>query len=164
MSFDFQAAANPARRGHQAIFLKCSQGEVVDGREAFRINANHTTTDRNASGAIAGLEFRQGCLKSSPHGMSEGCFLGNHDEWRSLPMAYSFRGEARQSNYKKTDTRGRVYIDYRTVDDLRRLMTPNGKIYSRKRLGVSAHEQRLISQAIKRARFMALLPYTSATL
>ena len=43
-------------------------------------------------------------------------------------------------------------------------MTPNGKIYSRKRLGVSAREQRMISQAIKRARYMALLPYTNATL
>jgi small subunit ribosomal protein S18 len=57
-----------------------------------------------------------------------------------------------------------VYVDYRAVDDLRRLMTPNGKIYSRKRLGISAREQRMISQAIKRARHMALLPYTNATL
>ena len=43
-------------------------------------------------------------------------------------------------------------------------MTPNGKIYSRKRLGTSALDQRMIAQAIKRARYMALLPYTSATL
>jgi len=34
----------------------------------------------------------------------------------------------------------------------------------RKRLSASAREQRMLSQAIKRARFMALLPYTSATL
>ena len=56
------------------------------------------------------------------------------------------------------------YIDYKSVDDLRRLMTPNGKIYTRKRLGASAREQRRVAQAIKRARYMALLPYTSATL
>ncbi|HBZ97942.1 MAG: 30S ribosomal protein S18 [Phycisphaerae bacterium] len=43
-------------------------------------------------------------------------------------------------------------------------MTPNGKIYSRKRLGTSANEQRKVAQAIKRARSMALLPYTSGTL
>jgi small subunit ribosomal protein S18 len=55
-------------------------------------------------------------------------------------------------------------VDYKAVDELRRLMTPTGKIYSRKRLGLSAREQREVSQAIKRARFMALLPYTSATL
>ena len=43
-------------------------------------------------------------------------------------------------------------------------MTPNGKIYSRKRLSVTSGQQRMIAQAIKRARYMALLPYTSATL
>jgi small subunit ribosomal protein S18 len=59
---------------------------------------------------------------------------------------------------------GNPYVDYKSVDDLRRLMTPNGKIYSRKRLSVTAREQRMISQAIKRARHMALLPYTDATL
>jgi small subunit ribosomal protein S18 len=59
---------------------------------------------------------------------------------------------------------GKPYVDYKNVDDLRRMMTPNGKIYSRKRLGVSARDQRMISTAIKRARYMGLLPYTSATL
>ncbi len=44
------------------------------------------------------------------------------------------------------------------------VMTPNGKIYSRKRLGLPAWEQRMVAKAIKRARYMALLPYTSATL
>ncbi len=64
---------------------------------------------------------------------------------------------------KKSST-GVIYVDYKDVEDLRRMMTPNGKIQSRKRTGLNAHEQRLLSQAIKRARFMALLPYTSATL
>ena len=79
-------------------------------------------------------------------------------------MAQFTRTGSSRSNYMKTDVRGRAYVDYKTADELRRLMTPNGKIYSRKRLGVSAREQRMIAQAIKRARFMALLPYTSATL
>jgi small subunit ribosomal protein S18 len=63
---------------------------------------------------------------------------------------------------KKSST-GFFYVDYKQADDLRRLLTPNGKIQSRKRTGLNAFEQRLVSQAIKRARFMALLPYTSAT-
>lgn len=67
-------------------------------------------------------------------------------------------------DYLKTSVNERKYVDYKAVDDLRRLMTPNGKIYSRKRLSTSAMEQRMIAQAIKRARYMALLPYTSATL
>lgn len=59
---------------------------------------------------------------------------------------------------------GVMYIDYKDADNLRRMMSPNGKILSRKRLGMTAREQRLLGQAIKRARFMGLLPYTSATL
>ena len=66
--------------------------------------------------------------------------------------------------YLKTDNRDKKYIDYKSVEDLRRLMTPNGKIYSRNRLGTSAKEQRMVAQAIKRARYIALLPYTSGTL
>ena len=59
---------------------------------------------------------------------------------------------------------GEYYIDYKDVETLRRMMSPNGKIYPRKRNGTTAREQRMIAQAIKRARFMGLLPYTSATL
>ena len=58
---------------------------------------------------------------------------------------------------------GKFMVDYRNADSLRRMMSPNGKIGSRKRTGLNAFEQRLASQAIKRARYMALLPYTSAT-
>ncbi|MCI0362670.1 MAG: 30S ribosomal protein S18 [Phycisphaerales bacterium] len=71
---------------------------------------------------------------------------------------------SRRAAYLKTGVGEEIYVDYKAVDDLRRLMTPNGKIYSRKRLAISAREQRMISQAIKRARYMALLPYTDATL
>lgn len=64
----------------------------------------------------------------------------------------------------KTTSKGKVYVDWKDVDSLRRLMSPNGKIYGRKRIGATASEQRMLAAAIKRARFMALLPYTSATL
>jgi small subunit ribosomal protein S18 len=73
-------------------------------------------------------------------------------------------GSRGKPGYLKTGNGEEIYVDYKAVDDLRRLMTPNGKIYSRKRLAVSAREQRMISQAVKRARYMALLPYTDATL
>ncbi len=70
---------------------------------------------------------------------------------------------SRRGYLEKTEA-GKVYVDYKKAEDLRRLMTPNGKIYSRKRTGVSSSEQRKVAKAIKRARYMALLPYTSATL
>ncbi len=64
----------------------------------------------------------------------------------------------------KTSGNGVVYVDWKDADNLRRMMSPNGKIYGRKRLSTTAKEQAMIAQAIKRARFMGLLPYTSATL
>ena len=70
----------------------------------------------------------------------------------------------RSAAYMKRGVNGRLYVDYKETDDLRRCLTPNGKMYGRKRIGSSAAQQRMIAQAIKRARFMALLPYTSATL
>lgn len=59
---------------------------------------------------------------------------------------------------------GKTFCDYKNSEDLRRYLTPNGKIQSRKKTGLSAREQRILAQAIKRARYMGLLPYTSATL
>ena len=59
---------------------------------------------------------------------------------------------------------GTMYCDYKESEDLRRFLTPNGKIQSRKKTGLNAREQRTVAQAIKRARHMGLLPYTSATL
>lgn len=73
-------------------------------------------------------------------------------------------GQGTKQKVTKTSAEGTVYVDWKDVDTLRRCMSPNGKIHGRKRVGATASEQRLLGQAIKRARFMALLPYTSATL
>ena len=59
---------------------------------------------------------------------------------------------------------GRLWVDYKRADDLKRYLTPNGRIQAKKRTGLSSREHRLVAQAIKRARYMGLLPYTSATM
>jgi small subunit ribosomal protein S18 len=53
------------------------------------------------------------------------------------------------------------YIDYKEVPRLRRYITERGKILPRRITGNCAHHQRQLTVAIKRARTMALLPYTS---
>lgn len=73
-------------------------------------------------------------------------------------------GTQQKQRIVNTSPRGEIVVDWKDVETLRKLMSPNGKMLGRKRLQTSAREQRLLSQAIKRARFMALLPYTSATL
>lgn len=51
------------------------------------------------------------------------------------------------------------YVDYKDTETLKRFLNPHGKILPARRTGLSAANQRALSQAIKRARFMALLPY-----
>lgn len=50
-------------------------------------------------------------------------------------------------------------IDYKDVEKLKRFITDRGKILPRRVTGVSAHHQRQLTQAIKRARLVALLPF-----
>lgn len=53
------------------------------------------------------------------------------------------------------------YVDYKDLEVLSKLLTHRGKIFSRKRSGNCASCQRKVKLAIKRARFIGLLPFTS---
>ena len=50
-------------------------------------------------------------------------------------------------------------IDYKDIQVLSKLTTQHGKLFSRKRSGNCARHQRIVKLAIKRARFLALMPY-----
>ncbi|HHU16788.1 MAG TPA: 30S ribosomal protein S18 [Clostridiales bacterium] len=56
----------------------------------------------------------------------------------------------------KTET-----IDYKDVDKLRKYITDRGKILPKRITGTCAVHQREVTKAIKRARIVALLPYTA---
>ena len=55
------------------------------------------------------------------------------------------------------------YVDYKDTALLRKFISDRGKIRARRVTGVSVQEQRLIAQAVKNAREMALLPYSSSS-
>jgi len=57
---------------------------------------------------------------------------------------------------------GKEYIDYKDTESLRKMISGNGKILSRKRTGANAMEQRMLARAVKRSRYMALLPYVTS--
>ncbi|MFF5127759.1 30S ribosomal protein S18 [Streptomyces syringium] len=61
------------------------------------------------------------------------------------------------------DAAGITYIDYKDVDLLRKFISDRGKIRSRRVSRVTAQQQRQLSRAIKNAREMALLPYSSSS-
>lgn len=52
-----------------------------------------------------------------------------------------------------------THIDYKDTDTLERFLTEHGRIQHRRDTGLTARHQRQVAKAIKRARFMALLPY-----
>lgn len=51
------------------------------------------------------------------------------------------------------------YVDYKDINTLRRFVTEEGKILPRRVTGTTAKFQRQLTLAIKRARYMALIPY-----
>lgn len=54
------------------------------------------------------------------------------------------------------------YIDYKDTEVLKKFLNPHGRILSRKRTGIAAKYQRQLAVAVKRARFMGLLPYVAS--
>ncbi|HEY9656385.1 30S ribosomal protein S18 [Phormidium sp. FACHB-592] len=52
-------------------------------------------------------------------------------------------------------------IDYKDVDLLRKFITERGKILPRRITGLTAKQQRALTQSIKRARIIALLPFVN---
>ena len=53
------------------------------------------------------------------------------------------------------------HIDYKDVDTLSKFITERGKILPRRITGVSAYHQRILAKAIKKARYIALLPFVA---
>ena len=52
-----------------------------------------------------------------------------------------------------------LYVDYKNLELLKKLINRQGKIIGRRKSGCTAVSQHAVTRAIKRARFMALLPY-----
>ena len=54
---------------------------------------------------------------------------------------------------------GVMHFDYKNVALLSKHINPHARMHSRRRTLLAGREQRLLAQAIKRARFMGLMPY-----
>ena len=98
-------------------------------------------------------------------------------------MAREQRGDTRSRDTRSRDTRGRDsretpyrrgrrkrcrfcmdkvdFIDYKSTEILRGFMTDRGKILPRRVSGNCAKHQRQVTRAIKRARNIALMPFTT---
>ena len=52
-------------------------------------------------------------------------------------------------------------IDYKDSETLRKFMSSQAKVYPRRKSGLCAYHQRKVANAIKRARYLALVPFTT---
>ncbi len=66
----------------------------------------------------------------------------------------------RRKKYCRFTAEGVKEIDYKDIATLKSYITETGKIVPSRITGTKAHYQRQLARAIKRARFLALLPYT----
>ena len=66
----------------------------------------------------------------------------------------------KRRKYCRITAEGIKQVDYKSVDLLKDFISENGKIIPARITGTKAHYQRQLSVAVKRARFLALLPYT----
>ena len=55
-----------------------------------------------------------------------------------------------------------MYVDYKDIDLLKKLVNRHGRIVGRRKSGCTAASQHAVTKAIKRARFMALMPYVGS--
>lgn len=68
----------------------------------------------------------------------------------------------RRRKYCKFTAEGTKQIDYKDLDTLKQFVSETGKIVPSRITGTKAKYQRQLATAIKRARYLALLPYTDA--
>lgn len=61
--------------------------------------------------------------------------------------------------HAKTTPSGKFEISYKDSESLKKYLTEGGKILPRRLTGLTAKEQRALTNAIKRARHLALVPY-----
>ena len=109
---------------------------------------------------------------SAPAPRGPGAYPGGGRERRDGPPGdrRDGRGRTRQGRpfYRKKFCKfcarsrpGKAIIDYKEIDTLRRYITDRGKILPRRVTGNCAKCQRKLSAAVKRARALALLPFTA---
>lgn len=76
---------------------------------------------------------------------------------KGAPPRRSFQ---RRPRFCRFTAEGIESIDYKDVDILKANISESGKIMPRRTTGTKAHFQRQLATAVKRARFLALIPYT----
>ena len=122
---------------------------VTDNEENFEQDAVESEAPAAPSGAPSEAPHRQGGFRNEGGPMRRPRRPGGKDRFAPRRKVDQFAVD------------GIREVDYKDFQRLRRYISDRGKIEPRRKTGLSAFHQRSLTIAIKRARFMALLPYVS---
>lgn len=73
-------------------------------------------------------------------------------------MIYHSKNMKKVDFYKDNNIK---HIDYKDTEFLRKFLNPHARILNQRRTGLTSKNQRALASAVKRARFMGLLPYVA---
>jgi len=79
---------------------------------------------------------------------------------RRKPRAKTTRSSTPRFTRDASELVSEAPIDYKEIELLRKFLTTSSKLMSRKRAGTNTQEQRALKIALKRARYLALVPYS----
>lgn len=83
------------------------------------------------------------------------------NQYKQMQMQNQKQQQQRKKKVDPLKTRGIKYIDYKDTRLLARFVNEQGKILPSRITGISSKMQRQLTEAIKRARHLALMPYVS---
>jgi small subunit ribosomal protein S18 len=76
-----------------------------------------------------------------------------------IPSRRAGRGSRRRGDRCRFCRDDVKVVNYKDLDNLQRLMSSEAALFSKKRSGNCSRHQRMVKRAVKRARFLSLLPY-----
>lgn len=111
---------------------------------------------------MARLKSSRGTNRGSKRSGDRGSSRGDRGAIRSDSRGFGFvRGiRMRYSFCRFCKDKSKQIIEYKSLNILEKMVNERGKILSRRITGNCAKHQRKIAAAIKRARFLSLIPYT----
>lgn len=118
---------------------------------------DHNNRGREGGGGFGGGKFggKSGGKSGGKFGSKSGGRMGSgRREKKDDVLMARFRKKTCRFCEEKVDT-----IDYKDLKRIERLVSERGKMLSRRISGTCAKHQRKVEEAVKRARFMALLPF-----
>jgi small subunit ribosomal protein S18 len=86
--------------------------------------------------------------------------FGRKDRKRVSKEKRENRGLFRRKKFCRFTAEGATWIDYKSIDVLKEYINDNGRIMPARITGTKANFQRQLKVAVKRARYLALLPFT----